>query len=82
MPSRAHLPADADEVVELEHWDAADGSSEEDFDEELPAEAEALVETSDDLYGAAPEQLPQPDKGHSMPDLPKVKSSAFKRILK
>lgn len=82
MPSRPSQAA-ADEVVELEHWDAADGPSEEDdFDDERPAEAEAPVEASADGYGEQQEQLPQPDKGSSMPDLPKVKSSAFKRILK
>lgn len=82
MPSRASQAA-ADEVVELEHWDAADGTSEEDdFDDELPAEAEARVEPDGDGYGEPQEQLPQPDKGSSMPDLPKVRSSAFKRILK
>ena len=70
MPSRVSkaVPAEAEEVVELEHWEADDGASEEDdFDDELPAEADALVETSNDGYGEKRSSCPSPTRAARCP---------------
>lgn len=77
--------------MELVHYDPDDPADEdEDFADELPAgdprvEAQAAAASEvdgDGFGGAAPTELPQPDRARSAPDLPKVKSSAFKRLLR
>lgn len=84
-----------DDAVELLTWDPSDGTEEdEECDDELPAdedfvgdeEEEApveLAEVEDDGYAKGrPAELPQPDRARSHPDLPKVKSNSFKRIIR
>ncbi len=84
-------PDSEEEVVELLHYDPDDSADEEeDFADELPAgdpsvegNADSTEEREgDDFGGEAPVTLPQPDRARSAPDLPKVKSSAFKRLLR
>lgn len=88
---------DEDDVPELLTWEAeVDGDEEEEeFEDELPAdemmfaeeeeggeeEGEATSE-ADDFSGERPAELPQPDRARSHADLPKVKSNAFKRIIR
>ncbi|MGV3621455.1 MAG: hypothetical protein ACO1OB_11595 [Archangium sp.] len=87
MPTK---PREDEEVVELLTWDPdVDGDEEEEeFEDELPAdeamfseETGELVEEGDDYAAKKKAELPQPDRARSHPDLPKVKSNAFKRIL-
>ncbi len=83
---------DEEEVVELLTWEPAlDGEEEEEeFEDELPADeamfaeenAEAVTAEGDDFAGKKPAELPQPDRALSHPDLPRVKSTAFKRIIR
>lgn len=80
-------PREEDEVVELLTWDPdIEGEEEEEeFEDELPAgEAMAAEETEegDDYAAKTQAALPQPDRAMSHPDLPKVKSNAFKRIIR
>lgn len=89
MPKRTE-----EEAVELLTWDPSDGTEEdEECDDELPAdeafagdedEAEEVVaEVDDDGFSKdRPAELPQPDRARSHPDLPKVKSGVFKRIIR
>lgn len=83
------------EVVELEHWDGEPEPEADDLEEpggeidfarlddqgHLTAVGIAEV-TDDDFERRRKAALPQPDKGRSEPNLPKVKSSAFTRFLK
>lgn len=85
-----------EEVVELLTWDPSDGTDEDEeaFDDELPADEnfagdddelveEDAPEVAADGYSAEKKtELPQPDRAKSHPDLPRVKSNAFKRILR
>lgn len=83
---------DEEEVVELLTWDPElDGDEEEEeFEDELPADEamfaegadESVTVEGDDFAGKKPAELPQPDRARSHPDLPRVKSTAFKRILR
>jgi hypothetical protein len=88
-------PETEDDVPELLTWEAeVDGDEEEeDFEDELPAdelmfadgsdETEAAVEEEgDDFASERRAQLPQPDRARSHPDLPRVKSNAFTRIIR
>jgi len=59
------------------------------FDDDDPdwAEAEAIAEQleevdADGYTGRKKEGLPLPDRAKSHPDLPRVKSSAFKRLIR
>ena len=50
---------------------------------EAEAIADALEEVDADGYtGQKKAELPQPDRARSHPDLPRVKSSAFKRVIR
>lgn len=83
---------DEDDVPELLTWEAeVDGDEEEEeFEDELPADEmmfaeegeESAESESDDFSGERPAELPQPDRARSHADLPRVKSSAFKRIIR
>lgn len=84
-------PREEEEVVELLTWDPElDGDEEEEeFEDELPAggaeladEGEAPEGEGDGFAEQKPAELPQPDRARSHPDLPRVKSNAFKRILR
>jgi hypothetical protein len=92
MPSKPVPEAD-DDVPELLTWEAEiDGDEEEeDFEEELPADELMFAEgegseeegsEADDFSGERPAELPQPDRARSHPDLPRVKSTTFKRIIR
>jgi hypothetical protein len=83
------------EVVELEYWDGEpegeddeldESGDEVDFakldDEGNPVTIELEEVADDDFERRRRAMLPQPDKGRSEPNLPKVKSSAFTRFLK
>jgi len=88
-------PEKDDEVVELLTWDASDGTEEDEedeFEEELEAdenfepeeseEAVALEEVVADGYAKnGPTSIPQPGRAKSHPDLPRVKSTSFKRFI-
>ena len=89
------VPESDDDVPELLTWEAeVDGDEEEEeFEDELPAdemmfaeeeggEEEEAGSEADDFSGERPAELPQPDRARSHADLPKVKSNAFKRIIR
>jgi hypothetical protein len=88
---------DDEEAPELLTWDPSDGTDEDedDIDDELPAdeafegdeavegdEPEPLAAKSDDFAKDRPASLPQPDRARSHPDLPKVTTSSFKRLIR
>lgn len=80
---------DEEEVVELLTWDPElDGEEEEEeFEDELPADEAMFAEGAeqpegDDFAAKKPAELPQPDRARSHPDLPRVKSTAFKRLIR
>lgn len=84
-------PREDEEVVELLTWDPnVDGDEEEEeFEDELPADEAMFSEASeevaaegDDYAAQKKTELPQPDSARSHPDLPRVKSNAFKRIIR
>jgi hypothetical protein len=75
MPTRT-APEDFEDEPEDEEGGGFD---------ELCAADQALLraaERSSDFEVAPKKGLPQPEKGKSMPDLPKVKLSSFRRLLK
>lgn len=72
----------ADEGAYAKARSAEDLEEDETFDEEPDDEAATGELTSDDYSGERRVELPQPDRARSSPDLPKVKSSAFKRIIR
>lgn len=71
---------------ELPADEAFEGAKLDDDDPEW-AEAEAIADALEEVdadgftAGKKPE-LPQPDRARSHPDLPRVKSSAFKRVIR
>ncbi len=87
-----------EEAPELLTWDPSDGTDEDDddIDDELPAdeafegeadegdepEPEPIAAKSDDFSKDRPAALPQPDRARSHPDLPKVTTSSFKRLIR
>ncbi|MFZ5445070.1 MAG: hypothetical protein ACOZQL_34085 [Myxococcota bacterium] len=89
MPKRT----EEEEAVELLTWDPSDGTEEDEAcDDELPADEHFAGEPDDDeppveaaeddgYSGQRPPELPQPDRARSHPDLPRVKSSSFKRFI-
>lgn len=84
MPTK---PSEDEEVVELLTWDPdiEGDEEEEEFEDELPAGEAAgseEAEEGDDYAEEKQAELPQPDRAMSHPDLPKVKSNAFKRIIR
>lgn len=71
-----------DEEDELEDELAADEEFEPDADEEESEEALALEEVVADGYAnKGPANIPQPGRAKSHPDLPRVKSTSFKRFI-
>ncbi len=72
-----------DEEDELEEELAADEEFEPDADEEEESEgALALEEVVADGYAKnGPASIPQPGRAKSHPDLPRVKSTSFKRFI-
>lgn len=75
-----------DELPADENFDdeAFDDEDEEFFDEEEVEDGEVVLEevAADGYTGEKQAELPQPDRARSHPDLPKVKSTAFKRIIR
>ena len=79
--------APADEVDELDDGPVDDGAQLADESEIDPHILQLIREVEDPVgyekfERKAPPTLPQPDRARSVPNLPKVKSSAFKRILR
>ena len=72
-----------DEEDELEEELAADEDFEPEADEEEESEeALALEEVVADGYAnKGPASIPQPGRAKSHPDLPRVKSTSFKRFI-
>ena len=74
-------PQDADtELVELDTWTEEDGVEDPfEMEDELPADGD-LEEVAPlvDGYGTRKVGLPQPLRGSSMPDLPKVSVSSLR----
>jgi len=69
----------ADENFEGEEVDFDDGDEEAVEGDELVS----LEEVDADGYSKdKPAEIPQPDRAKSHPDLPRVKSSAFKRFIR
>ena len=81
-----------DDVPELEHFDP-EVSGDDEGDELAPPSAEEMAamlaedlelveEVENDGYEKQPRpSIPQPDRARSSPDLPRVKSSSFKRFI-
>ncbi len=89
------MAAKKPEVVELEYWDGEPEPEDDELDEtgdevdfaSLDDDGHPVTITldevaTDDFERRRRAALPQPDKGRSEPNLPKVKSSAFTRFLK
>ncbi|MER2559981.1 MAG: hypothetical protein ABTQ32_04635 [Myxococcaceae bacterium] len=80
--------APADEVDVLDEGPVDDGEQLCADDSEIDPHVLQLIREVEDPFGSekferkAPPTLPQPDRARSVPNLPKVKSSAFKRILR
>lgn len=80
--------APADEVDELDDGPVDDGAQLCADESEIDPHILHLIREVEDPVGyekferKPPPTLPQPDRARSVPNLPKVKSSAFKRILR
>lgn len=80
-------PSDDDIELELADPDVCDDDGDE-LREPTPEEM-ALLEAEEDEpveltmsgFEKKPAALPQPDRARSSPDLPRVKSNAFKRFI-
>ena len=73
---------DEDEAEAEDELPADEAFAGDDSDEVDEVEASEPAEEADDFSKRRPAALPQPDRARSHPDLPKVKSSSFKRMLK
>lgn len=72
-----------DELPADEDFDGAEFDDDDPDWAEAEAIADALEEVDADGYtGEKKAELPQPDRARSHPDLPRVKSSAFKRVIR
>lgn len=72
-----------DELPADEAFEGAEFDGDDPDWAQAEAIADALEEVDADGYtGQKKAELPQPDRARSHPDLPRVKSSAFKRVLR
>jgi hypothetical protein len=84
------MPRPVTPPVELEHFDPAVPPDSEGGELAAPSEAQmaalsddvTVEEVEHDGFGRRAATLPQPDRARSSPDLPRVKSSVFPRLLK
>lgn len=71
-----------DELPADEHFEGDEAFDDEDEGEDEAPLAAQGAETSDDFSKKRPATLPQPDRARSHPDLPKVGTSSFKRLIR